>query len=493
MGEQTVGEQTRDAAGVQFPKRPDGSRSSTAFAKEVVADALGVVDPDADGIRRQRKWRSTYLGPFRELVVHGVHDGDAARGIAAAGLASVHRRMVGVTDAGETPLEDYLANAEPGVRLETATVRGTAEPVREFALPYRGRELRGTELRDHLDRWVEDGIVEPSCRDALVAVADNPEWLDLSDRPLIALGVGSEMGPANTIMRWGGTVIGVDLRRERVWDRVRDRARDSAGTLIHPTRDNGATEAAGADLLEELPAVAAWLRELGTPAVLGNYMYADGGTHVRLSAAADALSTDLIGAGAVDGLAFLATPTDVFVAPEEVVAKAQEAYERGPGNGLVAKAGRLISRGTLFSRNFPAGDTGPGVHDALVPQQGPNYTLAKRIQRWRAVTAAAQGTQVSLNIAPSSRTYSVTKNRALEAAFNGAHHFGVEVFAPDTSTVMMAGMLVHDLRNPRPAADPPWRDEVRGASTGGMWGQSYLPRSVLTLAAVAGAPGLLRR
>ena len=39
----------------------------------------------------------------------------------------------------------------------------------------------------------------------------------------------------------------------------------------------------------------------------------------------------------------------------------------------------------------------------------------------------------------------MVKNRALAAAYAGAHRFGVEVFEPATSNVLMAALLVHDL------------------------------------------------
>ena len=50
-----------------------------------------------------------------------------------------------------------------------------------------------------------------------------------------------------------------------------------------------------------------------------------------------------------------------------------------------------------------------------------------------------------MNVAPPTRTRSVVKNRALAAAYAGAHRFGVEVFEPATSNVLMAALLVHDL------------------------------------------------
>ena len=84
-----------------------------------------------------------------------------------------------------------------------------------------------------------------------------------------------------------------------------------------------------------------------------------------------------------------------------------------------------------------------------MPQQGPNYALAKRLQRWRATRARDDGVTVSLNVAPPTRTRSVVKNRALAAAYAGAHRFGIEVFEPATSNTLMAALLVHDLRSGR--------------------------------------------
>ena len=45
-----------------------------------------------------------------------------------------------------------------------------------------------------------------------------------------------------------------------------------------------------------------------------------------------------------------------------------------------------MSGGRLLRRQYVPG-VDPGVNDSLVPQQGPNYALAKRLQRWRATVA----------------------------------------------------------------------------------------------------------
>jgi hypothetical protein len=87
------------------------------------------------------------------------------------------------------------------------------------------------------------------------------------------------------------------------------------------------------------------------------------------------------------------------------------------------------------------------------------------------------------------RTRSVLKNRILAAAYAGAHVFGVEVFEPATSNTLMAALLVHDLRNPAPPREHPWRDEAAAAAHGGVWRVAYAPRSALGLAALVGLGG----
>ena len=92
-----------------------------------------------------------------------------------------------------------------------------------------------------------------------------------------------------------------------------------------------------------------------------------------------------------------------------------------------------------------------------------------------------------MNVAPPTRTRSVTKNRALAAAYAGAHRFGVEVFEPATSNVLMAALLVHDLNTGGgPRHDHPWQDEAFAAVHGGLWRTPYAPRSALGLAALMG-------
>jgi hypothetical protein len=308
----------------------------------------------------------------------------------------------------------------------------------------------------------------------------NPGWLRLPDRTVVVLGAGAEMGPLPSLLRWGARVAGVDLPRPPLWQRVLDTAKRNAGTLLVPD------EPPGADLVTEMPAVAEWVAALpGTP-VLGNYVYADGAANVLVSTAVDALTVRLLERRPDLVLAFLATPTDVFAVPAGAVEHSVRAYaSRSTVGRLVGRPLRTLSAGRLLRRAYlPGAD--PGISDSLVAQQGPNYALAKRLQRWRATVARAEGTAVSLHVAPPTRTRSVVKNRALAAAYAGAHRFGVEVFEPATSNVLMAALLVHDLATGSPAGDHPWQDEAFAAVHGGLWTTPYAPRSALGLAALLG-------
>jgi hypothetical protein len=470
--------------GVQLPE-VDGQRSSSAFGRVVVADALRAADPTAaDRVLATKDWRSGYLPHLRRLIEIGTPSYDAALTSARDGLSSLQERMKYDGAQGERRL---LGGLGGGNELQTVDIKGEGDRETELSIPFRGERLRDA-LQRQLDAWVAKGSMEPSCAAAVRLVAANPDWLDLSDQQVVVLGAGAEMGPLQALLRWGGNLVGVDLPRSDLWSRVLGVARAGAGRLTVPVRPGGGDleDTAGADLLTELPDVAAWLAGLPGPLVLGNYVYADGVTNLRVSAGVDALTLHLLGERKDVSLAFLATPTDVFAVPNEVVEYARS----GAAPGLLLKAMRLplraVSAGRLLVPNYP-GDV--PICDSLVPQQGPNYALAKRLQRWRAAVARDEGVRVSLNVAPPTRTRSVVKNRLLATAYAGARRFGVEVFEPSTSNVLMAALLVHDLRTSPPAKSHPFDAEADNAAHGGLWRQPYSPRSVLGLAVLVGVGG----
>jgi hypothetical protein len=482
---------TEELQGVAFPQSADGRRSTAAVGRRVVTDALRAVDPaGAFDAERETNWRSGYLLHFRRLVEAGLSSREAALRIAEDGLSALRSQMVAVVGGDEQPLEEWAASA-PARELGTVEVVGEGEPETTLSLPFRGQRLRGGDLRRQLDTWVECGVLEPSAADAVRAVDDHPEWLRLEGRTVAVLGAGAEMGPLQALSRWGARMAAVDLARPVIWERVARSARAGAGTLLLPVEGSTGSASldrrAGADLTSEVPAVAEWLSTMPGSLVLGNYVYADGAANVQVSVAVDALTTRLSSSLDDLALAFLATPTDVFAVPAEAVAHSTRDYDgRSRTAKLVGRPLRAASAGRLLRRAYVPG-ADPGINDSLVAQQGPNYALAKRLQRWRAAVARDSGATVSLNVAPPTRTRSVVKNRALAAAYAGAHRFGVEVFEPSTSNVLMAALLVHDLHNGGgPQREHPWQDEAAAAVHGGLWRTAYAPRSVLGLAALVG-------
>ena len=502
-----------ELTGVVFPAAADGRRSTSAVGRAVVADALRATDPaGALGAEHETNWRSGYLVHFRRLIEAGLASKAAWLAIARDGLDSLHARMRVAAPGGDEAGLGSLLTAPGRHRLVTATVHGTGEAEAGFSLPYHGERLRGDALARKLDAWVTAGIIEPTCAGAIRAVAAHPEWLRLPGQTVAVLGAGAEIGPLPVLLGWGATVAGVDLPNPALWDRVLRTAQGSGGTLLVPVAappagqdtpggrgtgiaggapDAGGGESlaerSGIDLVGDVPAAADWLAGIGGPLVLGNYVYANGAANVRVSAAVDALTVRLQAARDDVALAFLATPTDVFAVGADAVAQSASAYAaRSRGAKLAGLPLRTLSGGRLLRRAYlPGAD--PGINDSLVAQQGPNYALAKRLQRWRASLARDGGATVSMNVAPPTRTRSVVQNRMLAAAYAGAHRFGVEVFEPATTTVLMAALLVHDLHTGGgPAHAHPWQDEAYAAAPGGLWRIAYAPRSALGLAALLG-------
>jgi hypothetical protein len=483
----SVAEGSDRPTGVVIPDS-GGTRSTSALGRSVVADALRGADPiGARAAESETNWRRNYLVHFRRLVEAGLLSRDAALAVATDGLASLHERMRFATAEGEGTLADAFGATRTHEPFGTVTVTGSGERQRELVLPYRGERLSGEALQRQLDRWLAAGVIEPSCAEAVRLVADNPDWLDLNGWRIAVLGAGAEMGPLTALLRWGAEVIAVDLPRPPIWQRLLDTAHRYAGTMHLPAAPGKAelTRRAGADLLHDPARIADWLAGFDGSLVLGNYVYADGALNVRVAMAVDALTQHMLAQRSDLALAFLATPTDVFAVPKEAVDDATRRYADAKGIGRVRRPLRIVSGGRLLARNYPPG-MDPGINDSLVPQQGPNYALAKRLQRWRAAVARDAGTTVSLTVAPATRTRSVVKNRLLAAAFAGAHRFGIEIFEPATSNTLMAALLVHDLRAAPPAQPLPWQDEAYAAAHGGLWRQPYAPRSALGIAVLLG-------
>lgn len=499
--------------GVLFPRTDLGERSTTATNKAVFTAAAQPINPQlAADIEAEPNWRHNYPQHLRKLVASTLgHTADAIT-MAEHGLQALHDQFEFVTEESTFRIYDAL-NELDRFELHTAVVSGNGSgATQQVVIPHHGELLAGDVLLQKIADWEVRGIIEPSHGDALRRVQAHPEWLDLSDLYIVLLGAGAEMGPFEGLLAWGANVLAVDLDRPAVWEHLIAHARQSKGTLHIPLRvpyRDGMTDAelahhAGCNLLTETPEIAQWLLAFEQPLTLGGYAYLDGQLHVQVAMAMDGIMTHVTAARPHTTLAFLPTPTDVFMIPSSAAKMAQTRFQERSLSKLWQEPLRTLSGHRFFEPNIEqlyrlADGRAAGITDNLVLQQGPNYALAKRLQQWRALVARSQGIPVSTNVAPSTRTRSVVKNLALAAAYGGADWFGVEVFEPETSNALMATMLVHDLRydgsvaNPETVLAHPLDLFTEGANHGGLWRVAFASRSVMEIAALLGWREVLSR
>lgn len=194
--------------------------------------------------------------------------------------------------------------------------------------------------------------------------------------------------------------------------------------------------------------------------------------------------------------AYLATPTDIYLRPRPAREAAINSWNSRPlwmKIPIVSQIACNVTGPEVCSGLTRGSETGYDVVDSTVHQQGPNYLLAKRLQHWRAMSARAQGTAVSSNVAPASFTVSVTKASLLAAAFEGVQSFPpIEIFAPDTSCHVMTAALLYDIFFPQSAAHPDtdlanpsclWSEN---SWHGGMWRVAVKIRTCVVPAALIG-------
>lgn len=481
--------------GVVFPVDESGRRSSLAVNQAIWADAVREIDPELSHlIELSEAWRSDYAGFAHEITALCASSAEVAQTVAAAGLASARDHLVFERDGDVTSLDDF-ADAEPTFEFQTETIRGSALPLEEIVLPYRGTNLRSDALRRQLADWVARGIIEPSASSAINLVMENPAWLRLAGQRVTVLGAGAQTSPLSTLLSWGVETIAVDLPRTNVWERIMATAAKGAGTVHLPVQvdaEGTLPQRAGANVIEELPELTSWLSGFADqPLVLGVYIYADGALHVQATLAADVLGTTLTEQGQQVSMAYAGTPSDCFLVSTDAVNDSND-RRRSRRSRLVELPVRALTLGKLYAPAYEellhsAEGDDVGIVDAIVTQQGPNYSLAKRLQRWRTIDSWRQGKSASFNVAPPTWTVSVTKNRILAAGYYGARAAGLEVFEPDTMSVLMTALLVHDLNVDTPTEHPELgltRDGIHG----GYWRVPYDIRSTLLYTGLVGIP-----
>jgi hypothetical protein len=228
--------------------------------------------------------------------------------------------------------------------------------------------------------------------------------------------------------------------------------------------------------------------------------YLDGALFVKVSMAMDAIIASLIEKRGVDKMAaaYLCTPTDAHLCTSASVEAVKGNFRRTPAwvNALAPILGQF---GKAMKRNIekPLLDANgvelEGLHviDCIIPEQGPNYILAKRLQHWRAVVSRDKGCLVSSNVAPSTATASVLSNVLFALGYMGMTYFRpMEITYQETSNSVMAALLIRDVRDPTSASNPktPLRNPLSlmtdNAFHGGCWRTAHKFQSL-------GAPALI--
>ncbi|TSD99529.1 hypothetical protein FOS14_12205 [Skermania sp. ID1734] len=468
-----------------------GARSSSEFGRAVLADAVRSHDSDlAQVIESSPTWHASYPAAFRSMTALSATAAETGFGIAADGLAST-RALLRVAYGKSEASVAGAAWRDLGADLATESVHGSSSAQCVLEVPFSGSVLSGQALRDQLHRWRDDGIVEPGFAAAIERVIDNPDWLSMPGCQVVVIGAGAELGPYEPFTRWGATVLAVDLPGADRWGQLLQTARTGAGSVRYPLGPWGS----GLDVSQHFPQLRRWIltnTSERSKVVFGTYARASGVAQVELAAAVDLVAEDLLSLENVT-LAYLASPLDCYAVGAEVVAAARERWRERGRRAVIQDMLRIASRSALFRPNYAfevvdANGNHWGLADALLPLQGANHALARRLQRWRAQTAAAEGRSVSYNIAPLSWTQSVRDHRVLAGALHGAGAFGVEVFEAETARVLMAAKLVSDVFAPEGPSANPETTFYRGAAHGGLWRQPFEPKSVLGLAAAAGYP-----
>jgi len=470
--------------GVAWPKTKSGDRSSTETNRSILAAAASAGPGGAEAgakVSKEKNWRFKYNKHMVDHVSQSLESKEGCLAMARAGLAAAQNAFQFIrTGQPEMPIKAAMEKADPARAFDTAELKGgEAPPSRhELSLSYggptygrpyyqfksrRNTKISGLKLREQLDSWVERGCIEPDVAEALKTLQLNQEnWLDLSDMYFVLLGAGSAMGPLLFLLSLGANVVCV--ARARALKTIFEQAKNSPGKIIFPVKKgtdwqkllaagdfDSLSKVSGCDLMTETPEIAAWLDTVapGKQLTVGNYTYLDGALHVQIAVACDCIIEHLCEARRNTSVAFLGTPTDAHVIPKAAAETCVAACKAAP---LWMKLWEMAG---VLKPNKPRQSGGQYVLDAIVPDQGPNYILAKRLQHWRAMVAREEGHVVSSNVSPSTATTSVTSNASFAAAYGGMHIFEpMEVVYQELSLSLMGALLIHDLRNDKAMAQP---------------------------------------
>jgi len=500
---------SRNTKGVSFPKDSTGRRSTTAVAKRILTQVLNCAgcSAEAAACAAEKNWRFGYSKHFENVALAMASSSDTAIDMAWAGLAEA--RAVFEFDmlaTGDTvPLASVVGtlgsgNVAKGQRtIYTGIITGKkAFQAPQLAVPYGGKTYSGKELVDLARRFVREGQAQASFADSVHEAVVHPEWHDLRGKIFVLIGATSEMGPLNQLLDRGATVVAIarpnSKSKPHKWQKLIAKAENSCGRLVVPLSrrpDQGVNLAAGAgaDATAEIPELIHWLcsseiRGLGDgPLHIYSGIYLDGEGFVRASVAMDAIVDGCTAKREVKPvLLYIDTPSHVHLVPRTASASSKRFRA---STGTVQKI--LYTLGLLkplrFRRSRESAER--EVMVGLANEQGPNYAIAKYLQRWRALVARHSGCLVSITNGPAAKTNSVMHAKTMAFVMNHLHWIPPNVaHEPETVKELMAMIMVRDLQSSHALARPHAKTLhvldicEENAWHGGMWLSPYEARSI---------------
>lgn len=490
-------------AGVTWPETGNGARSSTITGKRVLAAALRAAGTDtasaaADKLQAEKNWRFGYCKHFVALAKE-LADENAAMNIARAGLREAnslfefHRttpKKEGDNQLPMSSLQEYCTDPSTkpssiaACNLYTGVVQGSRGfqnfAAQSFEVPYQGKAYRGEALAELVESWsaTSSSPCDVSfCQSVREAIA-HPEWFDLRGKVFVLIGATSEMGPLEHLLAAGATVVAIarcSSAKRNKWKPLIEKASNSPGRLVFPMSEPMTAEIsegmskkqssslldlsllAGADATTQTPELINWLNSTevvkeanGKAMSIYSGIYMDGEGFVRATMGMDAI---------VDGcmqrqipkpnLLYIDTPSHAHLVSSTVKFHSQS-------NATTSFLPyRLLAAISVLKPNMFHETKCPDrvVLDALAVEQGPNYALAKLLQRFRAMVSHRSGAVVSVTNGPPALTDSVMHSPTMAVMMNNIHLFPPNTaMEPETVQALMTTIMVRDLNSKSSAA-----------------------------------------
>ena len=457
---------------IAFPEGHTGSTLLNAALTDAVQafpDVFAGLEIPPPG-RAFRKTFAEVLGSFE------------ARRAASPQRVPVARRLAGFlaqrATLGDRPLTERIGE---GTAEDPVVVRGTAPPGWTPAVRWRGETFEGAAIGQLAVRMREACQITEAAARALGWMAEHllQEPVVLTEHRFALLGAAAELAPTPFLLEAGARVLWVDRQPPAL------SADHFAGTLVAVPDAQ--------DLLTQAPAIRAAVAREASPVHLGLYAYAPGrGRELLLTAAMNAIAA----ATEPTSVSLLVSPTT----PGEVHASCRE--DRATRQRRLTGWQRaLASVGALGGPSFHE-DGGVEIARSIVALQGPTYQAAQYLGKMMLAEAWAADrahTRISANVAGITRTRSLEHPLFL-AGFLGAPSFGIQIYDPEQTRVLMALLMLHDLFAPdapstRPLPDRA-RDVVAQSVHGGVRSSPFALDPTIRVAAVLGLtrrPSLLAR